>query len=133
MIEHPAVRYSPEAWKVLEMLYEYDHAGARPDGQIQGGERRDLLKAQTRVSEEEYGLLIYFGLTVERACDGETQIPDEAWMATITPKGRQVIDFGHMHNFLSSIATALPGSDQAGWMVATAKDGLRLTDDGEAS
>lgn len=133
MIEHPATGYSPEAWKVLELLYEYDAPGARPDGEYQGGMLRSELKAATRIGDESYTLLIYKGQIVERAANFQTDDPDQAWGVEITPRGRQTVDFGHMHTFLSSIATALPQGDQAGWMVATAKDGLRQSDDGEST
>lgn len=108
MIEYPD--WSPAQWRVLERLY--------PDACL----KRDELKAETRISEVDYGLLVYFGQIVEPGL-GE-------WHAELSPRGRMTVDFAHMHTFLSSIATAQPQDEQAGWMVATAKDGLRQTDAG---
>lgn len=110
-IEYP--NWSAEQWQLLERLYP--HACVK----------RDELKAEMRIRDEDYGMLVFMGQIVEPGLG--------VWHVELTPRGRQMVDFGRMHQFLSSIATALPQSDQAGWMVATAKDGLRLTDAGEES
>lgn len=106
-IEFP--NWSPAQWRLLERLY--------PDACL----KRDDAKAEARIGEDDYGQLVYFGQIVEPGL-GE-------WHVELSPRGRMTVDFGRMHMFLSSIATAQPQTDQAGWMVATAKEGLRVPPD----
>jgi hypothetical protein len=124
-IKHPAVGQSAY-WQTLEALWRAEHEG-RPDGKYQGGLRRDELLAATGIEVGDYNRLLDTGCIVERGCYfGGDRPPDECWGVEITPRGNEVVDFGHMQTFLSSIASAKPQSEQAEWMVNMARQGLRL-------
>lgn len=101
-IQSPAMSWSPGAWSALELL-----------GQAKVGETQSALQQQARVSGDEITLLKFYGLIVG------------AKRLEITPRGREALDFAHMHLRLCSIASAEPRSDQARWMVEKANEGLK--------
>lgn len=115
-IPSPTAGLSPSQHRALTRLYELQ--GVRENGQYQGGEWLDILQRETGLTDDELRLLEWYGNVVRRGAGGR-------WGVEIAPRGVFLLDAARMHVFLCSIATAQPQSEQAGWMVATARDGLR--------
>lgn len=127
VINHPS---RMPGWRALELLCAAMYDG-RPDGTYQGGYELGALKRVSGITSQELSLMLARGLVVQRAFRFGDPDPDRSWGIEITPSGESLIDFGHMQTFLSSIASARPQSEQAEWMVKTARQGLRFDSDGD--
>ena len=92
----------------------------------QGGYWLGELKRVSGLTHDDFGTLLVQGLATRHIYGWGEPDPDSSWGVEITPRGEALIDVGHMHTFLSSIATADPQTEQAEWMVRTAREGLRL-------
>jgi len=124
LISHPSIGY-PAAWKALELLEAAKHEG-RPDGTYQGGYEMGELRRFSGIDDPGFTWLECHGLIVRRVYRFNDSDPDRSWGIEIAPRGEELLRFGRMQQFLSSIASADPHSKQAEWMVRTAREALYL-------